>query len=105
MLYSWFFPLVRARPPKAKIKSKDAEQTLLDLQEDYNPASKKKKIRTIYIEYNNPKTKVTLDIEVNAKLRADIDETETNLTGDPFIPPATVRRYANKEELVANNSK
>ena len=42
---------------------------------------------------------------MTAKLRADVDETETDLTGDPFIPPATVRRYANIEKIMATNSK
>ena len=39
------------------------------------------------------------------KLSVDADETEIGLTGGPFIPLATVRCHANKDQLVANNPK
>ena len=66
---------------------------------------KKKKIRTTYLNYDNPNTKSALDRAVIAKLRADSDETETYLTGGPFIPPSTVRHHTNKENLVTINYK
>ena len=39
------------------------------------------------------------DRAVNEKLRADANETETDLTGGTFIPPSTFRCHANKEKL------
>ena len=66
--------------------------------------AKKKKIRTTYLNYDNPNTKSALDRAVIAKLRADSDETETDFTGCTFILPATVRRHAIKENLVENNT-
>ena len=42
---------------------------------------------------------------MTAKLIADADETETDLTGEPLTPPDTVRHHADKEKLIATNSK
>ena len=39
------------------------------------------------------------------KIISDADETETDLTGGPFIPPSTVWRQNNKEKLMVTNSK
>ena len=70
-----FFALGWGRPLKSKRKSKDAEQKVLDLQDYYKPGAKKKKIRTTYLNYINPKTKAELDISVTEKLSADADVT------------------------------
>ena len=62
----------------------------------------------MYIDYNYPNTKAVIDISVTEKLReyadetaldrvlttkisADANETETYLTGGPFISPSTVQ--------------
>ena len=70
-----FFALKWGQPPKAKRKSKGSDQPVLDLQKYPRPAAKNKKIRTTYIDYNDPKTKAALDRAVTAKIRADADET------------------------------
>ena len=94
-----FFAIAQVRPTKMKRKSKGDEKLVLDLQEDFEPESKKKKknkIRTKYLYYNDPKNKVALDIAVTEVILSDADEMETDLTRRLLISLSTIRWHNKK---------
>jgi hypothetical protein len=106
-----FFSLPRGRPPKqtkeqaAKKKEEKEVQPAVDLTEDWKPAAKKK-IRSSYLNYANPRTKAALANAVDAKIRGvDADETELlDLTKRVIvIPPSTVRRHAKRKAVMSKS--